>query len=158
MARHSSEGMTPSHPIRVDYVLMTANRNEHQQAKKVFDLPELADEDGLSYDWGRIDRSAGGSTTVALVSLSDQPGGRSAAAMTGRVLSILAPAYILILGTAGGVSRLGAPLRAGDVIIPRVIHTGTLKDTALRYSPIQQPSAGLLRRTPRSGTVTYEEG
>ncbi|MGH9893151.1 MAG: hypothetical protein ACREA0_14405, partial [bacterium] len=63
--------------------------------------------------------------------------------MTGRVLTILAPAYILILGTAGGVSRQRVPLRTGDVVIPRVIHSGTLKDTSLRTFSVQQPSAGL---------------
>ena len=130
-------------PLRVDYVLVTINYNEFSGAKAVFGLTERSIEEGLEYHWGRIVGEGGRfSRIVALVSLKDRHGrlvGQEAARL---ITDILAPSYLLLIGTAGGVSQR-TEVTLGDVVIPEVLHTGTAREEHLRHQPVWHPSAGL---------------
>jgi nucleoside phosphorylase len=134
-------------PIRVDYVLVAVNDVEHEAAKAVFGLKKHVPDPGLEFHWGVVEHdSSPFSRTVALVSLYDRSGGKGSGRLTHNIIKILAPSYVLILGIAGGFSKIAEPLKLADVVIPRLIHTGPAKGIVPRLEPIHQPSALLYKR------------
>lgn len=77
--------------------------------------------------------------TVALVCLADRYGNTSAAIQTQRIVNMLAPTHILVLGTAGGISR-HEKLSLGSVVIPGVIRSGPFNAMRQRELPTIPPS------------------
>ena len=130
-------------PLRVDYILIAVNYYEVAAARRVFQLKRRTVERGLTYFWGTVQHEDKSLVTVVLLPLDDQQGPQTCAEKVRRAVEILSPSYLLLVGTAGGVSRKKARIKTGYIVVPAVIRGGTLKDTRLRDLPLQQPAADL---------------
>ncbi|HEU4425738.1 MAG TPA: hypothetical protein VFR67_24645 [Pilimelia sp.] len=107
--------MTRSRAAGVDVVMLTALGLEYDAVRAhLTDIHSQIDADGTRYEIGTV---RGGRSRVALALIGE--GNLTAAALAGRAVEEFAPAALLLVGVAGGLS---ADVALGDVVVATRIH------------------------------------
>lgn len=135
--------MKKSRPFRIDYALLTVNAEETRFARKIFGLENEHDENGLSYDWGYIKSSDNRDICVAHVSFKDTQGEIRAYEYATKVIDILNPRFIFMIGIAGGIQKK-EKIEEGDIFISQLVKYGPVKGGSyIREIPLMQPDSDI---------------
>lgn len=149
-------------PLRVDFLLLTANDAEARAACRALDLQYEGDvRDNLPYYWGYITPNHGNPPhTIALIGLDDYYGRTAAYQQSKKAIELLRPRFFIVLGIAAGACTTDTNLRPGDIIYSTLVRTGIRRfDGTLREEPIHQPSPTLINAAKRTAEgETWKDG
>lgn len=141
--------------VRVDVLLITANRTEADAANELLSLRhewEVGEApNALPYRWDYVTTPGSNSPlVVGLVWLADDLGAVPAYKTARNAIELLHPRYFIVIGTAAGVATKDVCVRPGDVVYSRLVRFGPEgRGNTLREVAIHQPSPTLIDAAER---------
>lgn len=158
---YASSSLGLSCPRRFDFVLIVTTTQEKQAVEDIIGLRKPGDIPDFKYTWGYVEEK-GTSVAAAMVFLDDSTGISRAATATKNAVEFLAPDNILLVGTAGGISRKNARLTPGDLVISAYVHTGSLDTNRANSNPLREtrvlPPSDFLYGIALEVVKEFEEG